>query len=849
MRTIRDANDCVRRPMLCWVDYPSQDAICYAYPWYVVDDGVLCKVAKDAFPTEGGMAVVLTGGHHIEAIQDENGELVVVTVNADEMPEDGYYGTKRGDKNQYRGMLNPSFQRGHSEVEFERLSKNALSSSLIQVVQVEEREDFQRPIGDALTLVGDVPPQTNLVMIASTDGTILNGPFAYDLREGGTISIKATPEFDNRVASVHRNEFDYCPVRNRYREHVAAFITLDSLYDRRASMSDEDLYDWITDEELVEVANRAINSAKDAAGLTKSTMRTLKNAIRNCTGETARITLDEARRRRLEKLFDDFEFWRDSPDAVDRFASSFTAERLSEIILDEAIYPRFKDRVIAEAALQDDVAAERKQLQGRLEELRADIATAESELEDAQRRTDEARSQYDRLKDEAIAERREELEGIEVEISQKHDEVAQVRSQWEYLVKERDRAQQAVDEVFAGIGDIDDVEISKSLLDSEILRRVVSMVTGQGTATTSQEATAPNIVFSTHTEALSGKELADELYRRISEEAGRSYSKNDVVNFLICMSQGYITTFAGKPGTGKTSLCNILAGILGLTYPDQAKRFAELPVEKGWASYRDFIGYFNPLTKQYEKTLPLAYDSLMTLSKESGTEGPHAPFLFLLDEANLSPIEHYWAPFLHACDTFRDGMDLTLGGNNTWRIPAWVRFLATVNFDHTTEALSPRFLDRSWVITLGYDDIDLDTSFTRSDLTVHAPIPYERLMEVFGGKDDYVPDPTISSAMGSIFRSCHEAGYPISPRSQSMIARYVSAAVDLMETSSKESQMAPLDYAVSQKILPMLSGPSEQMEKVVKALGVSCASLTRTSEKLKQMHDMGEANGFYQYFA
>ena len=82
-----------------------------------------------------------------------------------------------------------------------------------------------------------------------------------------------------------------------------------------------------------------------------------------------------------------------------------------------------------------------------------------------------------------------------------------------------------------------------------------------------------------------------------------------------------------------------------------------------------------------------------------------------------------------------------------------------------------------------------------------------------------------------------------------MIARYVSAAVGLMETSSKESQMAPLDYAVSQKILPMLSGPSEQIEKVVKALGVSCASLTRTSEKLKQMHEMGEANGFYQYFA
>ncbi len=82
-----------------------------------------------------------------------------------------------------------------------------------------------------------------------------------------------------------------------------------------------------------------------------------------------------------------------------------------------------------------------------------------------------------------------------------------------------------------------------------------------------------------------------------------------------------------------------------------------------------------------------------------------------------------------------------------------------------------------------------------------------------------------------------------------MIIQYLSAATDLMDKSSKESQMAPLDYAVSQKILPMLSGPTDQLSDLMEGLIECCSSLTLTSRKLKQMRDTGDANGFYQYFA
>lgn len=98
---------------------------------------------------------------------------------------------------------------------------------------------------------------------------------------------------------------------------------------------------------------------------------------------------------------------------------------------------------------------------------------------------------------------------------------------------------------------------------------------------------------------------------------------------------------------------NILAEVLGLKNA-ASKRFVEVPVEKGWTSYKDFIGYYNPFSESLEKSNPVAFDALSLLSAECEqgvADGDAVPYLFLLDEANLSSIEHYWSPFLRACDS------------------------------------------------------------------------------------------------------------------------------------------------------------------------------------------------------
>ena len=52
--------------------------------------------------------------------------------------------------------------------------------------------------------------------------------------------------------------------------------------------------------------------------------------------------------------------------------------------------------------------------------------------------------------------------------------------------------------------------------------------------------------------------------------------------------------------------------------------------------------------------------------------------MFLLDEANLSPMEYYWADFMRICGGDDAGdKEIVLGDNLICRIPEHLRFLAT----------------------------------------------------------------------------------------------------------------------------------------------------------------------------
>lgn len=344
--------------------------------------------------------------------------------------------------------------------------------------------------------------------------------------------------------------------------------------------------------------------------------------------------------------------------------------------------------------------------------------------------------------------------------------------------------------------------------------------------------------------------LAEHIHRELTMRGGRDISLSDVANILISISTGFLTVFAGAPGTGKTSLVSMLASILGLRGPSQ--RFAEIAVEKGWTSRRDLIGYWNPLTRSFDAANRGMYGALCTLDEEARAGVERVPYFVLLDEANLSQMEHYWADFMSLCDFEKPDRTVSLSDENEFRIPQTLRFLATINLDHTTETLSPRLIDRAWVIRLKAPDIGIGEYVSPAVETDYPRVPFDAMRALACASRDrmYRMDPAVAERFDRIRIQFRDAGSPLSPRVIGMVRSYCAAAELLM--SDGENSYAALDYAVSQKVLPMLDGFGAKYGLFLDELARECSdgSMPLCSELIKTMRSKGEDNmQYYSFFS
>ena len=869
METAINVNNFLHKDLLAWVDYQMHGTNCYVYPQYV-RESTWMRIDSELFPDDGAFRAQINGNSSFDSNtlrERYGGNFVIVRINADTFYENKWYQEADGnDHNRYYMRIHPDLFRGKSDCEFKKISSSRFSSEYMQIVNLYEDIPYENASIDSFTVNEPSIPQegfkpiTKMIFVKTRNSDSYYGPFEYECLDSDQLTLQASAEFDYRILEISLENVDYLELKHGSNSEVTTFISREDVAAYFEITDTVDMIDWIPDDVLIDLFGKAIKLGDSS--WSKSQMRTFKTVMKEqYAAQGRRFEFDEVRCQRLNDMGDKLNEITSIPDIV---AKNMPQEQILQLVEEN---PNILRNVVDELHMNSVVKAEldkRKETLNReiedlkkervlkteaLESLEQDIKAGQGELQQLQVNIQQTQTEVLKDKQEEI----ENLENKKIELKEKIEELTQqcdnLAVEYARNLTRNEEINNKIDERLNNLGD--EIYTSEKILESEMLKKIIAAVSGASIGVDDKSEVV--LQFELDECAENENELITNIYEYI-HSCRCSVDTNDVINYMICLCQGYITTFAGYPGTGKTSLCNLLANAIGLNKKDDSKRFIEVNVENGWTSYKDYVGYYNPLSKAYEKSNTLVFDAMRQLSNENDNEREYPPCLFLLDEANLSPIEYYWSPFLRACDSYEQGNTiLSLGGNEPWNLPPHIRFLATVNFDHTTEPLSQRFLDRSWVIKLEAEDFMLGDNDLRcrNDENVQM-YSYDNLMKVFGPRIDNLnseESQRVLEDLDNILEVCSKNNFFISPRSQIMIKRYLSTAIALMDTDSKDGQNAPLDFAVSQKILPLISGPAESCEVLIDELLQVCGKLERTKKQLDHMRKLGKESGFYQYFA
>jgi len=340
------------------------------------------------------------------------------------------------------------------------------------------------------------------------------------------------------------------------------------------------------------------------------------------------------------------------------------------------------------------------------------------------------------------------------------------------------------------------------------------------------------------------------------------YDKNIIEMFLRALQTNTLVILSGPSGTGKSSLINAFAHAL------QESKASIIPVQSSWTDKQDLLGYFNTIEKRY---VPTPFLEAVLAARES--EGLH---LICLDEMNLSHIEYYFAELLSAreqdgrVDLYphryrKEAIDIIEEFNTLERpsrddkeryrnaielmnypaqldIPKNVRFVGTINMDHTVKPLSPKVIDRSFIVELSYQyptlekrveleanaisgKIEFDLSkFSEEQFHLEEIISDTRWLVNLSDKLNIIPDAKINS------------------RSEKQIAKYLQVVPILTDDT--------LNQLIQSKILPRIHFSSSNEEAMAMCenflVELRSKQLLSSVDRFEQMRKNGRYISYFK---
>ncbi|RKZ81520.1 MAG: hypothetical protein DRR19_22145 [Candidatus Parabeggiatoa sp. nov. 1] len=187
----------------------------------------------------------------------------------------------------------------------------------------------------------------------------------------------------------------------------------------------------------------------------------------------------------------------------------------------------------------------------------------------------------------------------------------------------------------------------------------------------------------------------------VKEKLKTVYSKEILDAVMTVSLTKNILILAGNPGVGKSSLAIDLV-------EDQDRKLI-VPVGSTWRGREDLLGYVNPISNDFE---PTDFTRFLCKAETAWRKNDKRTFMVIFEEFNLSQPEYWFADILVRSQYPDDQEKLrmielggksirgvTSTGSKVFISPA-IRFVATINNDHTTLSLSPRVLDRASIIDM-----------------------------------------------------------------------------------------------------------------------------------------------------
>jgi hypothetical protein len=345
-------------------------------------------------------------------------------------------------------------------------------------------------------------------------------------------------------------------------------------------------------------------------------------------------------------------------------------------------------------------------------------------------------------------------------------------------------------------------------------------------------------------EEISG-ELASNIVNSICTQFNKNYDRDYgpalIASILVAYHQNFMTIFSGSPGVGKTSFVRILTKILNTD-----NRFKEVAVGRAWTSDREFIGFYNSLTDNFSPAPSGIYQYLKGIEHDDCEKV--STQIVLLDEANLSPIEHYASVLLNVADT-ESSKEIPVGKESV-KLPKALRVIGTVNHDMTTEPLSARLLDRAPVIPfdINFDNDDVAFIDTECDLNYSSEV----FLQLFGSHskllDKTVSDEAILPVIDVLKDSRADWGVPfiVSKRKQINIKQYIEVLTPVLliscSLSFDDALILACDYATLYFLLPPINGNGSGIESRLKELQsvLHASNLTKSETKLEDMINRGK---------